>query len=127
MFRKLALACLVVLSATSAFAQGSATNLAPVATQSVSVATTAGGQVLVLPNASRKALRICNVTITNAIWICPAPIVALASAAGCFLIPPATATLVQCFTEPLVAGIGIGAQWNAIAVTGAANATVLEY
>jgi len=120
------LAAILLLAAYEVSSAQQPTNPAPLANQSASVATTAGGQTLVLANPTRRFLQICNAGATNPVWICPSGVTPAANAAGCFSLAPVASNVTSCTSFPVLLGINT-AQWNAIATGGATNVTVWEY
>lgn len=102
------------------------TQPAPVATQSASIPTTAGGTTLVLANPTRRFLQICNSDSTNPVWICPNGVTPAANAAGCIPLAAVSSNVASCTSFPTIPGINT-AQWNAIATGGAAKVSVWEY
>jgi hypothetical protein len=124
--------------------QSQVTAILPLAGQSISVPTTAGGTQVVAPNPTRRGLLICNVGTANPMWIAPQPpagvagVTVAANAAGAFqlsvmpgagngVVPsclsigpsiPASASTLQ----PLVTS-----GFNGITTGGASNATVWEF
>lgn len=90
-------------------------------------------QQLVAPNATRRALQICNAGGTNVLWIAPqgntintgAAVVPAANAAGSVGVPVATGGgVVTCFSPPVNAP-SIGQGWNGFSTT--TPVTVYEY
>ncbi|HZP77524.1 MAG TPA: hypothetical protein VFB45_15375 [Pseudolabrys sp.] len=110
----------------AANAQGAPTQSSPLAAQSLSIPTTAGGTALVAANPTRRFLKICNAGATNPVWICPAGVTPAANAAGCFVIAPVASNVTSCDPFPAIPGLNTAA-WNAIATGGATNVTVWEY
>jgi|SRR5229473_447960 len=98
---------------------------------------------LVAYNPSRRGLKICNVALTNDLWIAPVnatgtPVTVAANGAGSFLLSrvaaPGTGVVVNCLNMPAdIAGPGGGipvvptAAFNGIGQGGTATATVWEY
>jgi hypothetical protein len=123
---KIALLSVAVLLTASGIAFAQATNPSPLVTQSATVATTAGGQTLVLANPTRRFLQICNSGATNPVWICPAGVTPAANAAGCIPLAQVASNAAVCTSFPAISGINT-AQWNAIATGGSTTVTVWEY
>ena len=119
------LAGVALAGVNSAFAQAP-TQPSPLATQSISCPTTAGGTALVLANPTRRFLQICNAGGTNPVWICPAGVTPAANAAGCIPLAAVASNAAVCTNFPALTGINTAA-WNCLATGGATNVTVWEF